>query len=485
MRHIEGMDRNQITFLPTSIDEYVGEDNPIRVLDAFIESLDLKKLGFRNAECKETGRPPYRPQDILKLLFYGMPNRIKSSRRLETEAYRNIEVIWLLKDLKPDFKTIADFRKDNAKGIKAVFKEFTKLSLELGLYGKELVAIDGSKFRACNSKKNNYNDQKLQRHLKYIEDRIDEYLKELDENDAAEANDRKFTKEEIQKKIKELEGRKIKYEELQEKLEEAGESEVSTTDPDSRLMGNNKNVEVGYNVQTTVDSKHKLILDFKVTNNPNDLGELDNMALRAKKLFKDAEFEVLADKGYYRADDLKKCIKKGITPYVATQTRSNSTGDRDFYSDKFQYDKDKNVYICPANKELFQGRVRKEREKIIGYDYRNYDACSNCEFRKCCTKSKKGRAIFRHIDQDFLDTINYRTEANRDKYRLRQCIVEHPFGTVKRGWGAYYFLTKDKATVVAEMAMAFLAYNMKRAISVLGIQKLLEILNQKREAVLV
>lgn len=486
MAYIEGQDRNQITLFPESIDDYINDESIVRMIDEYVEQLDMEKLDFKKAICAATGRPPYSPKDLLKLYLYGYLNRTRSSRRLEHEAIRNIEVIWLLKKLKPDFKTIADFRKDNKKALKSVFREFTKLCDEWDLYGKELVAIDGSKFRACNSKRNNYGAKKLDRHIKYIDEKIDKYMQELDEGDISEEYDRKPGADEIKKRIRELRERKGKYEEYKNQLQTSGENEVSTTDPDARLMcNNNNNVDVSYNVQTTVDSKHKLIADFKVTNKPNDLGELDNMAIRAQKLFGGKDFEALADKGYYKAEDLKKCVENGIVPYVTKQIYSNGTGDKDFYADKFRYDKEKKTYICPAGKELYYARDRKKDGKVIGHEYKNFRACRDCEFKNQCTKSEKGRVICRHVDQDFLDTIDLATELNMDKYRLRQMIVEHPFGTIKRSWGAYYFLTRRKVSVTAEISLSFLAYNMKRVINILGTEEVLRKLREKREPVLV
>jgi len=486
MAYIKGEDRYQITMFPESIDEYITEENPVRLIEAYVEGLNLENFGFIGTNPTAVGHPSYDPKDKLKLYLYGYLNRIRSSRRLEDEAARNIEVIWLLKRLRPDFKTIADFRKDNKKALKAVFRDFNKICDEWGLFGKELVAIDGSKFRACNSKKNNYSVKKLDRHLKYIDEKIDKYMKELDEKDIAESSDRKPDLKEIKERIEELKNRKVKYENYKKDLEEKGENEISATDPDSRLMSNsNNNVDVSYNVQTTVDEKHKLIADFKVTQNPNDLGELDNMALRAKKLFGGKEFEVVADKGYYKAEDLKKCVDKGITPYVAKQTYSNGTGDKDFYADKFKYDKERNVYICPAGKELYYRRDRKKAGKVIGSEYINCEACKDCEYKERCTRSKTGRSITRHVDQDFLDIIDIQTEENNEKYRLRQAIVEHPFGTIKRGWGAYYFLTKRKVSVTAEIALTFFAYNFKRAMNILGVKEMLRRLEERRKPALV
>jgi transposase len=486
MVYIKGEDRVQGILFPESLDDYIGEDNAVRVIEAYVEQLDMKELNFKNAICSSMGRPPYNPKDLLKLYIYGYLNRIRSSRRLEHESIRNIEVIWLLKKLKPDFKTIADFRKDNKKALKLVFREFNKLCDHWDLFGKELVAIDGTKIRACNSKRNNYSMKKLERNIKHIDEKIEKYLQELDDTDSVETCNKKATAQEIKKRVQELKTRKEKYETYQENLRKNGKNEISTTDPDARLMcNNNNNVDVSYNVQTTVDAKHKLIVDFKTTQQPNDLGELDNMALRAKKLFGGKDFEALADKGYYKASDLKKCVENGITPYVTKQIYSNGTGDKDFYTDNFQYDKAKNIYVCPSGKELHYGRKRTQKDRgIFGYEYRNYKACPNCEYKERCTKSKKGRTICRHVDQDFLDTIDIATELNMEKYKQRQMIVEHPFGTVKRSWGAYYFLTKRKASVSAEIALSFLAYNLKRVMNIFGIKELVRRLQEKQQTVL-
>ena len=484
MGYIKGEDRNQTILFPESIDEYVSDNNSIRIIDEYIEQLDLKRLGFKRAVNPSLGRPPYHPKDMLKLYLYGYLNRIRSSRRLEQEALRNLEVIWLLRKLKPDFKTIADFRKDNKKALKKVFRDFTRLCNEWGLFGKELIAIDGSKFRACNAKKNNYNSKKLERHLKYLDEKIEGYIQELDQGDRAEASLKKPEAHTIKERIQQLKNRRERYTQYQGKLRQSEENEISTTDPDSRLMANHNNVEVSYNVQTTVDAKHKLIADFKVTQKPNDLGELDNMALRAKKLFGDKTFEALADKGYYQAKDLKKCTENGITVYITKQTYANGTKDPAFYSDQFKYDSERKVYICPGGKELHYARERKKDGKIIGYEYRNYAACKKCEFKDRCTKAKKGRTVCRHADQDFLERIDLQTKRNMEKYKLRQMIVEHPFGTIKRGWGAYFFLTKRKVSVSAEISLSFLAYNLKRAINILGTEEILRRLRQRRKVVL-
>lgn len=312
-------------------------------------------------------------------------------------------------------------------------------------------------------------------------------MEQLEKTDADEECDKPLSAKEIQEKIQELKNRKEQYEQLEKDLEKSGENEISKTDPDARLMSssNQNSVYPSYNIQTTVDSKNKLILDFKVTQSPNDIGELDNMALRAKKLFDGKDFEILADKGYYKAEDLKKCLENGITPYVAKQTYSNGTGDKDFYSDKFQYDKDKDVYICPAGKELSYYRIRKQYGKVLGRDYRDYKVCTGCRFMPQCTKSVKGRSIFRHKDQDILDTIDLNTKLNKEKYKLRQMIVEHPFGTIKRGWGADHFLTRRRISVTTEMALSYLSYNFRRVINILGVEEMLKMLRGRRKPLLV
>jgi transposase len=486
MPYIEGEDRNQIILFPESIDEYISMDNPVRVIDAYVEQLDMAALGFKFAQRPTVGRPPYHPGDLLKLYIYGYLNRVRSSRRLEHETHRNLEVMWLLKRLTPDFKTIADFRKDHKKALKQVFRDFNRLCDQWDLFGKETVAIDSSKFKASNSKKNNFTQKKLNRKLKHIDKKIDTYLEELDENDQAESGDRKPNAEEIKKRIEQLRARRETYTGYKKELEESGKSEISTTDPDARLMATgNNSVDVGYNVQTTVDAKHKLVLDFKVTTQANDSGRLDNMAVRAKKLCDDKEIDVLADKGYYRAEDLKRCVRRGITPYVSRQTYSNGTGDKDFYADKFIYDKENNCYICPAGSKLKLAKTRRKGGQVLGYDYRNFQACASCQYKARCTKSKQGRSIFRHVDQDFLDAIDLHTEANMDKYKLRQTIVEHPFGTVKGSWGAYFFLTRRTKGVTVEMSLSYLAYNLRRVMSILGTEEIVRRLKERRKPVLV
>jgi transposase len=484
MSYISGENRNQSILFPQSLEDYITPDNPVRIINEYVTLLELQAFKFTHASPPEKGRPPYHPGDMLRIYLYGYLHHIRSSRRLETEAKRNIELMWLIRKLKPDFKTIADFRKDNKKALVQVFRDFTRLCKNWQLFGKELVAIDGSKFRVSNSKRKNYSKKKLARNINYINEKIADYLTELDETDQVESDDHRPDAKEVQERIKQLKERKAKYQSYQDNLEETKQNELSTTDPDARLMvGNNNSVEVSYNVQTSVDSRHKLIVDFKVINKPNDLGQLAPMALRTKKILGNKEFTVLADKGYYHAHDLAYCYKKKITTYVTRQVYSNGTGEKEFYPDKFSYEKDQDCYLCPAGKRLYYYRTRKKDGKITGKDYRNLEACFSCPVKNRCTKAVKGRTIFRHRNQDFLDLIDRQTRENLKTYKLRQMIVEHPFGTIKRAWGASYFLTRRKASVSAEIALSFLAYNLKRVINILGTEEILRRLRENKQAV--
>jgi len=474
MGYVKGEDRHQITLFPEAIDDYVSEDSVVRVIEVYVNSLDVQELGFLRSEPNHLGRPPYDPRDLLKLYLYGYMNRIRSSRKLEAEAGRNLELLWLLQKLKPDFKTIADFRKDNHKAIKGVFKQFNLLCKEWELYGREVVAVDGSKFRASNSKRNNYNAKKIQRQLKYIDEKISSYLEELDQNDKEDATRNFPSAEEIKRRIEELNQRKSGYQELQEKLEESGAGEISTTDPDARLMaGNNYGLEVSYNVQLAVDEKHKLVVDTEVINNPADQGQLSKMAKGAKNVFEVKEIKALGDKGYYSTRDLVECEQNNIKTYVARQRFPGSIANPDFQLDKFKYDKEQDTYQCPGGHTLYPGRIRQENG--VEYQvYKNNRACKQCEFKEQCTKTNSGRTIHRNLNQSLLEEVNRRTLENKSLYYQRQRIVEHPFGTVKRVWGYNYFLTRGLRSVNTENALHFLAYNLRRVINILGVKEIVK-----------
>jgi len=487
MPYIKGVDRNQTTLFPESIEDYITGDNPVRVIDAYVEQLDMVTLSFNFAVAPGVGRPPYDPKVILKLYLYGHLNRIRSSRRLEHEAKRNVELIWLLEKQHPDFKTIADFRKNNKQALKEVFRDFNRLCKDWNLFGKETVAIDGTKFKASNSKKNNYSKKKIERHKKYIDEKIDRYFEELDENDELEQNDRKPSAEEIKRRIEELKQHRHRFEKLEKELKASGQNEISTTDPDARLMSNNNNtVELSYNVQTTVDAKHKLICDFEVISEPNDLGKLAPMSLRAKKILEVDRLDVLADKGYYDADCLKTCVENEIRPYVSKQKRANRTGDKAYFADRFHYDREKDLYICPAGAALVRTRARKSKNgELLGYDYRNFKACQVCKEKTRCSSSVRGRSIYRRKEQDFLDSIDLKSTEDFVKYKQRQMIVEHPFGTIKRGWDAGYFLTRRTENVTTETALTYLAYNLRRVINILGVEEIVQRLKERNRPVIV
>jgi len=472
MAYITGEDRSQITLFPEAVDDYITSDNPVRVIEAFVNSLNMQELGFLRTDPNVIGRPSYDPRDLLKLYLYGYLNRIRSSRRLETEAGRNLELFWLLRKLKPDFKTIADFRKDNSKAIHGVFRQFNMLCKDWDLYSGQVIAVDGSKFRASNSKRNNFNEKKIKRQLKYIDEKIEAYLNELDHNDAEEADITAPSAEEIRRRIEELKNRRDKYTNMRGKMASTGDTEISTTDPDARLMAaNNNGIDVSYNVQNAVDQKHKLVVDSEVINNPADQGQLSRMAKKAKEVMGVDEIKALADKGYYATRDLVECENNGIEPYVPKQRFTGNVANPDFQPDKFRYDKEQDIYTCPAGQTLHPGRIR-EDNGVKYRVYKNNRACGKCPSKDQCSKSSGGRTIHRNLEQDRLDEIERRIRENKELYLQRQMIVEHPFGTVKRIWGFSYFLTRGNEAVGTENKLHFLAYNMRRVINILGVEEM-------------
>lgn len=479
MEHKEGFDRSQEILFPPKIDDYVGEENLVRFIEAFVSMLNLIELGFTHAEPKATGRPSYNPADLLKLYIYGYLNCIRSSRKLEKECLRNIEVMWLLKKLAPDHKTIADFRKNNAGAIKKVFKQFVFFCKELGLYGGEVVGIDGSKFKAVNSKKRNFNEDKLVKKLKDIEEKIEAYLKELEENDKEESSVKQPDARDIKEKIRQFEKRKSEYQELLKKLEENEETQVSLTDPDSRLMFNNQKFDVCYNVQTSIDDKNKLIVDYEVTNDATDMDQLNEMASRAKEVLEVESLEVLADKGYYNPDEIKKCIDNNMIPYVPEhkpkQSEEKSVPIPRFYDRDFKYDAGRDVYICPQGNELTFGVMSKRRGKMMK-KYRS-DSCSGCEFRSKCTGNRNRRVIFRWEHEEILDDMRQRVKDDGEVAKKRNCLCEHPFGTIKRGLNQGYLLLKGLKKVGGEIGLTMLVYNIRRVINILGVRKLMEIMD--------
>lgn len=474
MKHIEGTSREQALLFPEVMEEYIEENNPVRFMDAFVEGLDLKGLGFRRAEPAETGRPAYHPGDLIRLYIYGYVNRIRSSRLLEKEAQRNVEVMWLIRKLRPDFKTVADFRRDNVEAIKKACREFTLLCKKLELFGGELLGIDGSKFRAVNSKSRNFNEKKLIDLVRRIDEKIGVYLQDLDQCDRESVVSGQLTKEELQSKIEELQERKGKYQGLLGELEQRGENQVSLTDSESRLMGKSgQKMDVSYNVQTVVDAKHKLIVEHEVVNDGSDQNQLSVMAIRAKETLKVEKMEVVADKGYYDGQEVKKCQEVGIEAYVPRPEVKTSTEDGLFGKEQFIYDAQADCYRCPAGQSLtFRYHVQENGQKIGCY---TSSACNHCRLKSLCTRRKKGgRKIKRSENEDALEAMVLRMKSHPEKIRRRKTLCEHPFGTFKRGMNAGHFLTKGLAKVRAETSLLVLAYNLKRVINILGVPKMME-----------
>jgi uncharacterized protein YutD len=384
--------------------------------------------------------------------------------------------MWLLKKLSPDFKTIADFRKDNADAIKKVCKEFVFLCKHLDLFGGELVAIDGSKFRAVNSKKRNFNEAKLRKKLKEIDEKIDMYFEELEYNDLQEGNVNSPNAEELKSKIEQLKERREEYRKFLGELKDSGETQISLTDPDSRAMVNNQRIEVCYNVEITVDSKHKLILDHEVTNEVKDSNQLSNMSERAKDILEVDELEVTADKGFYNAAEIKECVDDGIIPYIPEPgpnvSKRINVPEPPFYKREFRYDKEKDVYICPAGFELTLRNMAEIHGKLMKLYKTN--RCANCPFKDKCTRNPRGRIIYRWEHEEILEEMKKRVEDDKDKIKERQCLVEHPFGTIKRSFNQGYVLMKGLRKVGAELSLTILAYNIKRVINIVGMKKLIE-----------
>jgi len=476
MQHIQGTSRDQLTFSPDAVDDYIAHDNPVRFMDAFIVTLDLQALGFRHTVLEDTGRPPYHPADLLKLYVYGYLNRIRSSRMLEREAQRNLEAIWLLRRLTPDFKTIADFRKDNRAAIQQVSRQFTLFCREQKLFQGDLVAIDGSKFKAVNSRARTFTKKQLRHSLQKLDQDIERYLDELDAADQEEPPEKKLSAEELGQKIEHMQRQRAKAKQLEQKLKKSRQSQISLTDPDSRCMpaAGGRTTDVGYNVQLAVDPKHKLILDHQVTNAVTDRGLLSTMAKRAKDLLGVAHLEALADKGYYHGKEVKACLDAGITPYLPKPRTSASRKRGLFSKEDFRYDLEQDCYWCPAAEKLaFRFQTTEQRRQI---KYYTTPACRTCTLRPQCTHNKGGRRITRWLHEDLLDEMERRVRGSPEKMKLRKCLAEHPFGTIKRAWNQGYFLTRGLEGAGAEMSLTVLAYNLTRAIRVMGVPKMVEAL---------
>jgi transposase len=476
MGYIKGNERGQSVLFPSSVDEYIAENNAVRAIAAFLGRLDFVKLGFVRGRAAETGRPGYDPRLLMGLFLWGHLNGIRSSRKLEQECHRNLEVIWLCENLRPDFKTIADFRKGNGEGIKGVVVEFRLWCLAEGLYGKEIVAVDGSKFKAVNSKERNFTRGKLKQVITRERAKISEYLEALEVADEAEGEEMELTAEQLKEKIAGLERYLAEHEELERELEASGESQVSLTDPEARMMKTARGSEVSYNVQTVVDSKYKLIAAYQVTNEGNDLGQLAVMAQQAQEALLVEKLTVLADGGYFEGNALKECELAGITTYLPLPESGGAKRRGIFERKQFRYDEASDLYVCPQGEELrFRSMQNKRGKQFKVYKTK---ACVTCPLRRQCTTSKYGRKLERWEDQGVIDRLQARNRGRPELLKQRKTLAEHPFGTIKRGMNQGFFLLKGISKVTTETGLTVLSYNLKRVLNIMGVEKIISSMAQ-------
>ena len=473
-RFVAGSDRAQSTLLPECLDDFIDDSNPVRVIDAFVDALDLAELGFDRVEPAATGRPSYHPSVLLKLYIYGYLNRVQSSRRLEREAGRNVEVMWLLGRLGPDHKTIADFRKDNGGAIKKVCARFVELCRRIGLLSKASVAIDGSKFKAVNNRDKNFSSAKVERRRKQLEESVSRYLSQLDTADLQDPSETlTLKKARIQEKLEKLKSEMAKLAAIERQMLAAPDQQISLTDPDSRSMatsGRGSGV-VGYNVQVAVDTEHHLIVAHEVTNVGNDTAHLSNIAGQTKAALGVEKLEVVADRGYFDGEEILACDQADITVTLPKPQRSGAKSEgRRFGKQYFVYLADEDVYRCPAGEKL---RYRFTAEEH-GQKLRRYwtDACRTCPIKAQCTTGKE-RRITRWEHEEVVEAVQQRLDKNPDAMRTRRETVEHPFGTMKMRMGATHFLTKTLPKVATEMALCVLTYNLTRVLNIVGIKPLM------------
>lgn len=470
-RFIQGENRGQSTLLPESLDDYVSDTNPVRVVDVFVDELDLAKLGFDGVIPAETGRPSYHPATLLKIYIYGYLNRIQSSRRLEREAQRNVELMWLTGRLMPDFKTIANFRKDNSKAIRGVCRQFVLLCQQLGLFGENLVAIDGSKFKAVNNRDRNFTSAKLKRRMEEIEASISRYLAALDAADRQTPSGSELNTASLEDKIAKLKAQMKELQMIEAQLNDSPDKQVSLTDPDARSMMTRGSGIVGYNVQTAVDTKHHLIVAHEVTNRGSDRDQLSSMAKQARESVGAETLSVVADRGYFKGEEILACHDANITAYVPKPMTSSAKADGRFNKDAFVYDPTKNEYTCPAGEALIW-RFSSIEKGMNMHCYWSSN-CKSCELKAQCTPSTN-RRVKRWEHESVLEDMQRRLNQAPEMMRVRKRTVEHPFGTLKQWMGATHFLTRKLNGVSAEMSLNVLAYNLKRVMKVIGTESLLK-----------
>jgi len=471
-RFIEGENRYQSTLFPESLEDYIAEDNAIRIVDAFVNKLDLKELGFDGAEPSDTGRPGYQPAVMLKIYIYGYLNRIHSSRRLERESQRNVELIWLTGRLMPCFKSIAAFRKDNRQAIRRVCLEFVGVCRELELFSATLVAIDGSKFKAVNSRDKNFTRRSVKLRIKKTQANIDRYLAKLDTADKEEPEIAEVTATELKQKITSMEAKMDELQGYEAEVEAHPDKQVSVTDPDSRSMKKaGGGSTVGYNVQTAVDSKHHLIAAHEVTNATSDRSQLASMAGKASEALGAKDLMVLADPGYYKGEEIVDCYEAGITALVPKVDTSGKRGKGQYTRSDFIYDAEKDEYVCPAKARLIYRFTTEDKGKQLRVYWTNQ--CGSCALKSQCTTGKE-RRLKRWEKEHILEKADALLKKNPDAMRQRKRLVEHPYGTIKHWMGSTHFLMKRLPNVQAEMSLHVLAYNLRRAINVLGTEKIME-----------
>jgi len=472
-RFVEGIDRGQTTLFPECLEDWIDGDNPVRAIEAFVDGLDLSGLGFDGAAPEATGRPSYHPTVLLKLYIYGYLNRVQSSRRLEREAGRNVEVMWLTGRLIPDHKTIADFRKDNGGAIKQVCVQFIELCRQMGLLTTASVAIDGSKFKAVNTRDKNFTRGKVERRRAQLEASVGRYLAQLDTADLQEPSDELAAKTtHLKEKLAKLEGEMQRLAAMEQQMLASPDQQISLTDPDSRSMatsGRGSGV-VGYNVQVAVDTEHHLIVTHEVTNDGSDRAQLANVASQAKEALGVDKLEAVADRGYFNSDEILKCEEAGITVTLPKPMTSNAKAEGRFGKQDFVYLGDEDVYRCPAGEKLKYHYTNEEN----GQKLRRYwtNACQHCALKSRCTTGKE-RRITRWEHEHVLEAVQRRLDKNPQAMRRRRETVEHPFGTLKMRMGATHFLMKRLPKVATEMALHVLAYNLTRVMNIVGIQPLM------------
>ena len=470
----KGQDRYQVSLLPPVIDDYIAKNDEVRVIDKFVDGLDIK---FQHSDFSGRGNQPYDPKDMLKIYIFCYLNGIRSSRKIEKECQSSIKLIWLTGNLRPDDKTICDFRKNNKEQLHQVLKDFTVFCQKAKLFSTELIAIDGSKFKASNSINKIYSKKILKKKIQFIDEKINDFLNEIEKNDSVEMKIERLDGDKVLEIINNFEKEKEKYSEILRELEDNNETQKSITDKDCRIM-HKRNGEINpcYNVQVAADSKYNLIVDFDITNHVSDIQELSNMATKAKETLNVDKLEVVADAGYFNRDEIEKCVENNITPIVNI-SKVAKHNDK-FSKDKFAYDKMNDVYICPAKRKLYYVKdemynhgKRKQKRRI----YADKDKCKNCEFREQCFQNKKSyRKITRWDKEDLVD--NMRTLEAKEKLKRRKSIIEPVFGVFKNCFGFNAFLTRGLNNVKSEISLQALVYNLKRTINILGIEKLLDLM---------